>query len=203
MGVQASSFTYIERKKMKKILLMFCCVLLSWNASALEVAGVMVADSVHLGNRDLVLNGAGIRTRFFFKVYVAVLYLPVKQTAANVIIADENPQRIALHMLRDLSEEKLLHAFLDAIEANHTKAEMTMLEPQLKQMTGIFHQVKEVKPGDVITMDYLPASGMQISVNGVAHGTIAGDMFHRAMLKVWLGEDPVQDNLKLQLLGGK
>lgn len=188
---------------MKKIFLMFCCVFLSWNASALEVAGVKLADSVHLGSRDLVLNGAGLRTKLFFRVYVAALYLAEKQTVANAIIADENPQRVALHMLRDMSAEKLLHAFNEAIEANHTKVEMSKLDVPLQQMTGIFHLVKEVKAGDVITLDYLPASGTQISVNGGARGTIAGGMFHRALLKIWLGEEPVQADLKQQLLGGK
>jgi hypothetical protein len=188
---------------MKKILLLICCLFLSWNADAMEVAGVKLADSVHLGSRDLVLNGAGLRTKFFFKVYVAALYLPEKQTVASAIIASEYPQRIAMHMLRDLSDEKLLHAFNEAIEANHTKAEMAMLDTQLQQMAGIFHQVKEVKSGDVITMDYLPGSGTQISVNGALRGTIAGEMFHRALLKIWLGLAPAQADLKSALLGGK
>ena len=188
---------------MKKIVLVICCALLSWNAGALEVAGVKLADSIHLGNRDLVLNGAGLRTKLFFKVYVAALYLTQKQTAANAIIADENPQRVALHMLRNLSDEQLLNAFNEAIAANHTKAEMTALEVPLKQMTEIFHVEKEIKVGDVITLDYLPGSGTQISLNGASHGTIAGDIFHRALLKIWLGENPAQDSLKLKLLGGK
>ena len=188
---------------MKKILLVICCALLSWNASALEVAGVKLSDSVHVGSRDLVLNGAGLRTKLFFKVYVAGLYLTEKQTAANVIIADENPQRVALHMLRNLSDEQLLNAFNEAIAANHTKAEMAGLEAPMKQMTDIFHLRNEIKVGDVITLDYLPGSGTQISLNGTAQGTIAGEMFHHALLKIWLGENPAQDSLKLKLLGGK
>jgi Chalcone isomerase-like len=187
---------------MKKIILMMCCVLLSWNASALEVAGVKLPDSVNLGNQNLLLNGAGIRTKWFFKVYVAALYLPKKQTTADAVFADENPQRIALHMLRDLGEKKFLHAFIEAIEANHTKAEMAMLDDQIKQMTDIFHLVGEVKSGDVIDLDYLPGIGTQISVNGVTYGAIAGGMFHRAMLRIWLGKHPVQDDLKKGMLGG-
>ena len=190
---------------MKKISLWFGCGLLFlfMSAQAAEVSGVKLADSVHLGSRDLALNGAGLRTKLFFKVYVAALYLTERQAAANAIIADENPQRVALHMLRNLSDEQLLNAFNEAIVANHTKAEMIVLETPLKQMTEIFHQVKEIKVGDVITLDYLPGSGTQISLNGAAHGTITGDIFHRALLKIWLGENPAQDSLKLKLLGGK
>ncbi|MEO8343862.1 MAG: chalcone isomerase family protein, partial [Gallionella sp.] len=100
---------------MKRIFVLLCCLFLSWNVNALEVSGVQLADSAHLGTSDLVLNGAGLRTKLFFKVYVAALYLTQKQTVANAIIADENPQRVALHMLRNLSDEQLLNAFNEAI----------------------------------------------------------------------------------------
>jgi hypothetical protein len=173
------------------------------NANAVEVAGVKLADSVNVGNQDLVLNGAGIRTKFFFKVYVAALYLEAKQTSVSAVITDENPQRIALHMLRDLGEKRFLNAFLEAIEANYTKAEMAMMNDQIKQMSDIFHLVEDLHSGDVITIDYLPSIGTEISVNGVTYGTIVGEMFHRALLNIWLGSHPVQSNLKAALLGGK
>ncbi len=187
---------------MKKILLLLCSALLSWNVNALEVAGVKLADRAQVGSASLQLNGAGIRTRLFFKVYVAALYLPQKQKSAEAIVADEHEHRVALYILRELTSTKLLGAFNDAIEANHTAAELAALDAQLKQMAQIFNAVVEVKPGDVITLDYLPASGTQISVNGTARGTIAGAAFNRALLKIWLGSKPVQDDLKKEMLGG-
>jgi hypothetical protein len=187
---------------MKKILLLVSGVLLSLNVCAKEVAGVKLADTVLLGGGNLVLNGAGLRTKLIFKVYVAGLYLTQKQTAANAVLADSNPQRVSLQMLRELSSEKLLDAFNDAIAANHTAAEMSALAAPLKQMADIFHQVREVREGDVINLDYLPASGTQITVNGRMFGEIHGDVFHRALLKIWLGNKPVQDDLKKSLLGG-
>ena len=108
---------------MKKILLIVTLLFLSVNVSAKEVAGVKLADTVQLGGSSLMLNGAGIRTKIIFKVYVAALYATQKQTAAAAILADNNPQRVSLHMLRELSDEKLLGAFIEAIEANHTPAE--------------------------------------------------------------------------------
>jgi hypothetical protein len=187
---------------MKKTILMVCGLLLSWNVNALEMAGVKLPATVQMGNVSLQLNGAGIRTKLFFKVYVAALYLPQKQTSAEAVIADERERRVALHILRDLGSDKLLHAFNEAIEANHTAAELVVLGPQLKQMAEIFNAVKEVKPGDVITLDFQPASGTQISVNGTARGTIAGVAFNKALLKIWLGDKPAQDDLKKGMLGG-
>jgi Chalcone isomerase-like len=62
---------------MKKILLLLCCCIsLSWNANALELAGVKVDDSAQVGNDAMLqLDGAGIRTKFIFRVYLGALQL--------------------------------------------------------------------------------------------------------------------------------
>ncbi len=187
---------------MKKVSLMVCGLLLYGSAGALELAGVKLADTAQVGTANLQLNGAGIRTKLFFKIYVGALYLPQKQISADAIIADDHEHRVALHIVRDMGSDKLLHAFNEAIEANHTKDELDAMGAQFRQMAEIFNAVKEVKPGDVITLDYLPGSGTQISVNGAARGTVAGVAFNRALLKIWLGGKPVQDDLKKGMLGG-
>jgi hypothetical protein len=187
---------------MKRLVFAVCVLLLSWSASALEVAGVHLSDRAQVGNASMVLNGAGVRAKWFFKVYVGALYLPQKQAAAEAIIADERERRVALHMLRDLDSKKLYGALSEAIAANHTAEELKALDVQLRQMAQIFDAVKEVKPGDVVTLDYLPASGTQVGVNGTVRGTIAGAAFNRALLKIWLGSKPVQEDLKKELLGG-
>jgi hypothetical protein len=199
--VTVSNPLFSERIKMKKILLLICCVFLSWNANALEVAGVKLADSVHLGSRDLVLNGAGVRTKFFFKIYVAALYLGEKAHVAEAALNQSGEKRIALHVLRELSDEQMLHGFNEVMVANHTPAEMQSLQPQLKELTAIFHAVKTIKEGDVVTLDYLPDSGTQINVNGVLKGNIAGAVFNRALFKIWLGDKPAQADLKQKMLG--
>lgn len=187
---------------MKKLCLVICCVLFAWNAWAIEVAGVKPAEQVQFGTQVLKLNGAGIRTKFFFKVYVAALYLPQTQKSAEAVISDEGEHRIALHMLRELSSEKLFKAFNEAIEANHSAAELGAIAGQIRQMAGIFDAAKQVKEGDVITLDYLPGVGTQIAINGTLRGTIAGSEFNRAILRIWLGKNPAQKDLKQDMLGG-
>ncbi|HEY9198971.1 MAG TPA: chalcone isomerase family protein, partial [Gammaproteobacteria bacterium] len=46
-------------------------------AQALELSGVTVHDSVqtHADGSALLLNGAGVRRRFFMDIYVGALYL--------------------------------------------------------------------------------------------------------------------------------
>ncbi|NTV86936.1 MAG: lipoprotein transmembrane, partial [Burkholderiaceae bacterium] len=90
-------------------------LLLSLSAAAAEVGGVKLDDKASLGGKDLVLNGAGIRTKMVFKVYVSSLYLPAKSaTLAGVLAA--SPRRVQLNMLRDLSADDLAGALADGIK---------------------------------------------------------------------------------------
>jgi len=187
---------------MKRFAVLGMLLLLSLPLSALELAGVKLKDTEQVGSQALVLNGAGIRTKWFFKVYVGALYLPQKQSVADMVIADEQTQRIAMYMLRDLGSKKLYGAFNEAIQANHTGAELKGMKMQLRQMADIFNAIGEAKQGDVITLDYQPASGTQISLNGKVFGNIEGAAFKRALLKIWLGSKPAQDDLKKAMLGG-
>jgi len=187
---------------MRRVLWLICGVLLSFHVNAVEVAGIGMADSVKVAGADLQLNGTGVRTKFFFKVYVAGLYLVQKQSVADTVIADGQVHRVALHMMRDMSSAKLLEAFNEAIRENHTPEELSAMSVQLSMLTQIFNTVKEVKTGDLITLDYMPGAGTRISLNAVTQGVIPGPTFNRALLKIWLGNKPVQEDLKKGLLGG-
>lgn len=177
-------------------------LLASVSASALEVADVKLDDTVQVGAQTLVLNGAGVRNKWMFKVYVGALYLPQKQVSAEAVLGEAREYRVALHMLRGLGSRKLYEAFDEAIMANHSPAELAALEAELKQMAAIFDLMSEAKQGDVITLDHSSASGTRIGVNGVTRGTIAGAAFGRALLRIWLGDKPAQESLKKAMLGG-
>ena len=173
-------------------------------AAAMEIEGVKVPEQVKLGDTgpELVLNGAGLRTRAIFKVYVGALYLQQKKTAADAVLTDTGARRIALHLLRDLSSEQLLSAFNDGLKSNHAPAELAKLDAQVKQLESIFAAVKEAKTGEVILLDYIPGSGTRVVVNRDTKGTIPGEDFNRALLRIWLGERPVDAALKKAMLGG-
>jgi hypothetical protein len=50
--------------------------------------------------------------------------------------------------------------------------------------------------------DWLPEGGTRLSINGKQLGKdIAGEDFYRALLRIWLGSKPAQDDLKELLLG--
>jgi len=169
---------------------------------AAEVEGVKLADKVQVGGSELMLNGAGVRTRIFFRVYVGALYLQKKAGSAEAVLGDAGAKRIAMHMLRDLTAEQLLNALEEGLRKNHTPEQLAGLEPQVKQLDGIFRAVKAAKSGDAILLDYLPGAGTRITVRGEDKGMIAGEEFNRALLRIWLGEQPADAALKKAMLGG-
>ena len=183
-----------------KFILATLFFVLTLSANALEVKGVKVDEKVQVGGNALVLNGAGVRTKLMFKVYVAGLYLTQKQTDANAVISETGNKRVSMHFLRDLSAEKLLHAIEEGFEANNNAAEMTAIEPQFKAFKQLMTSAKAVKEGDVIVLDYTSANTI-VRLNGKALGTVEGAAFNQALLRVWLGEKPVDEALKKAMLG--
>jgi len=96
----------------------------SFAAGAAEVSGVKLDDKTQVEGRELVLNGAGLRKRFVFKVYVIGLYLAQKTTDAVNL---GGPKRIAIHMLRDVGAEQFTEALVEGLRANNSEADFAKL----------------------------------------------------------------------------
>ena len=171
-------------------------------ANAAEIGGVKLDDKTQVESRDLVLNGAGLRKRFrVVNVYVIGLYLPEKKTDAAAVLALAGPKRAEIHMLRDVGADTFTEALVDGLRANHSEADFKALEPRVKELSDIMAQIGEAKNGMTIAIDWT-GSGTRLVVNGNPAGKpIAGEDFYRALLRVWLGDNPVQDDLKKSLLG--
>jgi len=187
---------------MKKWTVLFLGFLISAFANAAEVGGVKLEDKVSLSGTDLVLNGAGIRSKAFFKVYVGALYLTQKQTSLSGVLGLKTARRVQMTLLRDLTADQLVDAFNDGLSDNHSKAEMDGMKAQVDQLNTLMRSLKDVKTGQTVTIDFVPGTGTVVSLNGAAKGTVAGDAFNNALMKIWMGEHPVSDSLKKAMLGG-
>ena len=171
---------------------------------AVDVAGVALEPSVQVSGATLTLNGAGLRKKVFFKVYVMGLYVARKTADAGELIAQPGPKRVAIRMLRDVGADTFTDALREGMRDNHSEGEMAALEPRVKQLAALMNEVGEAKDGMQISLDWIPGSGTVLVINGAARGKpIAGEDFYRALLRIWLGEHPVQDDLKKAVLGEK
>jgi len=171
-------------------------------AQGADVAGVKIDDKTRVGSSELVLNGAGLRKRVFFQVYAIGLYLPRKAGNATGAINTEGPKRASIHMLRDVGAAQFTDALAEGIRENHTEAEAKALEPRVQALAAVMAEVKEAKKGMVITLDWT-GTATQLGIDGKPAGKpIEGADFYRALLRIWLGDKPVQEDLKKALLGG-
>ena len=178
--------------------LMLCAQL----ALAAEVAGVKVEERVKLGSSELQLNGAGIRTRLFFKVYVGALYLPERKSSATQVLALRGAKRVSMALLRDLTARQLTDALEEGIRANSSEGELAALKERIDALVATMNEIGSAKEKTVISLDFLPESGTRVTVDGEARGKpVPGEDFFVALLRIWLGEKPVDADLKKAMLG--
>ena len=175
-------------------------VMLAAHAWAVEVAGVQVPDKASVGGRELVLNGAGLRKKAIFKVYVGSLYLPRTATAAQAVLA-QSPRRIRLDVLRNLSSDQLIDALVEGLHQNTTASEMQALVIPVGEMAAVMKAFGAVKEGSVVTLDFVDGA-TKIGLNGTERGAIAGEPFSAALTKIWIGDHPAQEDLRKAMLGG-
>ena len=169
-------------------------------AMAAEVAGVKLQDKLSVGGQELVLNGAGIRTKLIIKVYVGSLYVPAKANSAAAVYA-KAPRRVQLNMLRDVGADQMLEALVDGIRDGNPPADVAAVKAQSDQLASILKGIGELKEGNVLAFDYVDGA-TKVVLNGAEKGSIAGEAFNKALTNAWLGEKPVQADLKKAMLGG-
>ncbi len=157
-----------------------------------------IDDKARVGNAELSLTGAGLRKRVFFQVYAIGLYVQDRKADP---IEQPGPKRVQIHMLRDVSADTFNEALVDGIRANHSESQVQALEPRVKRLASIIAEVKEAKKGMSIALDWT-GSATQVLIDGKPAGApIEGEDLYGALLRIWLGDKPVQEDLKRALLG--
>jgi hypothetical protein len=173
-------------------------------AETVEVANVKYETAMDLAGQKLVLNGAGVRYKAIFKVYTAGLYLTHKAGTTAEVLAAPGPKRIHIQMLRDIDGNELGKLFTKGVESNVSREEFAKSINGVLKLSEIFASRKQLNSGDYFSVDYVPGVGATVVLNGKPMGeTIKEPEFFTALLRIWLGDKPADDNLKEALLGVK
>jgi len=183
------------------LLICFACMFIFavQSLAGREIAGVNVPETVTIKNKGLILNGAGIRKKLFVKVYVGALYLTDKRTTTSQILSDPGAKRIVMSFLyKEVSADKLVDGWNEGFHANNSAEELKVLQDRIDQFNSFFVTVLR---GDIIQLDYTPDQGTQVWINDMLKGTVPGEDFSQALLKIWLGRKPADAGLKEAMLG--
>lgn len=179
-------------------------VAMAMPAYAMDIGGVKMEDTISLGGKTLVLNGAAQRQILFIKIYVIGLYTEKKSTNAAEILAATGPKRVSLYIQREVNSDEFGQLFITSMNKNSTKEEKAKVINQTSRFGEMFADTGIVKKGDVITLDWIPGKGTISSLNGKPMGDPMPDIvFNQSVMRIWLGEHPPQSNIKSALLGEK
>lgn len=183
---------------------LFLAAAFSQPCTAVDVGGVKMEDTTRVANKELKLNGAGMRVKAIFKVYAAGLFLTEKKSTLQDITALDGPKRMILIMQREVTSEDFGQSFMTGLNDNSDKAEKSKIINQTVKFGEMFASLPSIKKGDVLYLDWVPGVGTESSLNGKKLGEALPDVaFYNAVLRIWLGPKPVDSSLKPLLLGAK
>lgn len=169
------------------------------SALAMEIGGVVLPDTMTAAGEELTLNGAGLRKKFFVKVYAGGLYLAEPSGDAEAVIAADAPMAIRMHFIYDgVEAEKLVEAWNEGFAAA-TGGNTAPIQAGIDKFNGFFSQ--EAKAGDVFDILYNPDQGVRVYRGERLLGAIPGLDFKQALFAIWLGKEPADDGLKEGMLG--
>lgn len=188
---------------MKKSLLTLILLtfLVSITFAQTNINGVTLSPKIAPAKTELILNGGGVRTKFFMKVYVAGLYMQKKSNNPKEIIEADKPMAVRIHIISNLMTSANMATAIREGFAKSTKGNVAPFQKEIDLICSIF-QGDPIKIGDLFEIYYVPGIGVRCFKNTKDQKvTMTGMPFKKALFGIWFSEDPVDENLKKGMLG--
>ena len=168
--------------------------------SARTISGVALPATIEASGYTLSLNGAALRKKAIFKVYVAALYLTETSATPSDILAADQPRRMEMHFVRSVDKKKVCEAWEEGLEKNTPEASAA-LKQQFTELCGMMVNIKD---GQSYSFTYIPGTGTTVVAAGEEKGVLPGKEFADAILRCWIGPKPGPgEGFKKDLLGAR
>jgi hypothetical protein len=186
----------------KSITLLAISFFMLFQANAqVEIEGVAIPDKIKVSEAELTLQGAGVRSKYFFDLYVCSFFA-VKSYATGPEAANDNaPMSMRLNIISSMiTSEKMAESTREGFEKS-LDGKMTALKADFERFISLFHD--EIKVGDVFHFYYLPIKGLIVYKNNQELALFESVEFKNALFGIWLGDDPADDDLREELIGNE
>lgn len=171
-------------------------IFLIWLLVLAPGAPAYTAIPVENENR-YVLIGTALKRFLTFRVVSVDLY--AAKGYEDLDILSDAPKRIEVNYHVNIPKRELDRATLTGIKKNVSPETLMALAPKIDQINSYY---PDIKAGDQIAVTYTPGVGSTVEVNGAIKGVVPGEDFGRSFFAIWVGENPVDERAKRQLLGG-
>lgn len=158
--------------------------------------GVCFYEVTPIGGEEVPLAGLGHLTFWGFSVYTAAFYADLETIQAGDYI-DAGRTRLVLVYSRSISRDDFIKSTRKALEKN-PDVDMEALADRIERLNAMY---VDVERGDYYEITYTAGGETEISLNGEVRGTFEGEDFALAFFGIWLGEEPLSDKLREELLG--
>lgn len=187
---------------MKKTFLVLVAIAMFASAPAqTNAGGATLPNTVSFEGEKLILNGAGVREKYWMDMYAGALYLTSKSSDVNEILNGNKPAAIKLHMVSNLiTSDKMISAINEGFE-NSTNGKTQAISAEIGKFISYFEE--KISKEDVFDLVYIPSKGVLIYKNGEQKGIIKEMEFKKALFGIWLSEKPADKKLKQAMLGKK
>ncbi len=168
-------------------------LLAALNANAGELAGVSMPDSCTVGGQQLVLNGMGLREKYYIDVYVGGLYLADKTGSGETAAASAGAKRVQLSFVyRKVTSDQLCESFVEGFKKQPGGG-----GEKVQELCGL---LPDVVSGDVLQLDF-DGEATTVNVNGAQKGAVSGADFGKGLVSVFVGGYPPTAKVKKGMLG--
>ena len=169
-------------------------------AKSAEIEGVVFANEIQASEDPshlLRVHGMGLlRYRVVFRGYVAALYLPDGIPGERAL--EDVPRRLELSYFWSIAGSDFARAANQLLARELTTTQLASLRPRIDDLHRSY---KDVRPDDRYSLTYLPSVGTELRLNDELLTTIPGNDFAEAYFGIWLGKQPLDVELRDQLLG--
>ncbi len=186
-------------KLFAKICILFAASVVSapqLSSFAAEIEDSYFSESYTVEKTEFRLVGVGLLRHWGFKAYTGAFYLE-RGVDIDQALAD-SAKRLELEYYTSIEGRDFGPATEKSIAKNVDSDTYLRLRPQIDHLNSLY---EDVQPGDRYSLTYVPGIGTELALNGVPKGTIKGVDFAAALFSIWLGDAPINETFKKQILG--
>jgi hypothetical protein len=180
------------------MILFLLTILFSNFSYSAEIENFKFDNEIKIENETLILNGLAVRkaTIFNIKILAAGLYLTKKSSAAESIINSTSIKEIQIRFMKSLSSEKISNMWSEQLLKRCLKDCIALKE----QATLLGKLMIDIKSGDSLNFTFFE-DHVKVLLSNNNSEKIQGKTLPKALLSLWIGEKPLDENLKNGLLG--